>query len=111
MLIISIASVIFFNSCASTTTIHSYPEDAKIYLNDSFVGYTPFILKDTKILGTTTEVTLKKEGYETLYIDITKDERLHVGALIGGLFVWVPFLWLMQYEKQYNFELTEAGTD
>lgn len=100
-----LAVLLFMASCSSTTLISSYPSGAKIYINDEFVGVTPYKYKDTKIVGSRNYVTLKKEGYEELQTSFSRTEELSVGALIGGLFVTIPFLWIMQYKDTHNYEL------
>ena len=71
----------------------------------------PFIdkAKDTLYcakLGSTTRITLKKEGCEDQSHILNRNEEFQVGACIGGAFVLVPFLWIMGYkaEHQYAFE-------
>ena len=96
---------IFLASCASSTMITSYPPDAKVYLNGESVGRTPYRMKDTKIVGSCTDVVLKKEGYKDFYTSICRDEQVDVGAVIGGIFFLVPFLWTMKYKPVHNYEL------
>ena len=93
-----LASAILFASCASTTLIQSNPSDAKLYLNGEYVGKTPYAHRDTKIVGSTTFIKLEKEGYNPLNASFSRGEELDVGALIGGIFVLVPFLWIMKYK-------------
>jgi len=100
------AIIVFFGSCVSTTTIVSEPPGAKVYLNGMNVGKTPYRHSDTKIVGSTTSVRLELEGYEPLNTSFSRDEAVDVGAIIGGLFVWVPFLWTMKYDPVHNYELT-----
>jgi len=99
------AALILFSSCASTTLIQSEPNGGDLYLNGLKVGKTPYTHSDTKIVGATTTIKIKKEGYEELNTIMARDEKLHVGALIGGLFVLVPFLWIMGYENSRLYEL------
>jgi TRAP-type mannitol/chloroaromatic compound transport system permease small subunit len=49
-------------------------------------------------------VTLKKEGYKDSN-GLIRREKLSVPALIGGIFLIVPFVWIMEYPSQYNFEM------
>jgi hypothetical protein len=49
-------------------------------------------------------VTLKKEGYKDFNGTI-KREQLSVGALIGGIFLLIPLIWILEYPPQYNFEM------
>lgn len=105
----TIASVLLLSfvmiSCSSTTMITSEPPGAKLYINGMSVGNTPYTHSDTRIVGSMLMIKLEKEGYEPLNTFITRDERVDVGAVIGGLFLLVPFLWTMQYNPQHNYEL------
>jgi hypothetical protein len=107
---IALSALILLESCASSTVIQSNPSGAKLYLNSSYVGTTPFKHTDTKIVGTTTFVRLEKEGYESLNTSFSRNEQADVGAIIGGVFVLFPFLWTMKYDPSRTFELTAAGT-
>jgi hypothetical protein len=100
-----LAASVLFSSCASTTMIQSIPSDAKLYINGEPMGTTPYPYTDTKIVGSTNDVKLEKEGYEPLYTFFSRDEEVDVGAIIGGLFVWVPFLWIMKYKPIHTYEL------
>lgn len=108
-----LASAILFTSCASTTMIHSTPAGAKLYLDGENVGTTPYKHSDTKILGSTTMIKLQKEGYEDLNTSFSRNEKADVGAIIGGVFVLVPFLWTMKYKPSHTYEmipLANTGT-
>lgn len=98
-----------FSGCASTTIIQSVPEGAKVYVDGMMVGNTPYTLRDTKITGASTSIRLEAEGYESVNTYIYKDEEVNVGAIIGGVFFWVPFLWIMQYRPAYMFEMLPAS--
>jgi len=103
---IILAGTILLSSCASTTMILSTPSGAKVYLNGEHVGKTPYSHTDTKIVGSTTTVRLEKEGYETYNTSFSRDEEADVGAIIGGIFVLVPFLWTMKYKPIHSYELS-----
>ena len=105
MISLVLAGSVLLTSCANTTMIQSNPSGAKVYLNDEPVGTTPYPHQDTKIIGTTTTVKLEKSGYEPLHSSFTKDEEVHVGAFIGGLFVLFPFLWAMKYKPTHTYDL------
>lgn len=100
------AGSILISSCASTTLIQSTPSGAKVYLNGEPVGTTPYSHRDTKIVGTTTSVKLEKDGYESLNSSFSRDEEVDVGAVVGGFFVWIPFLWTMKYKPTHSYDLT-----
>lgn len=107
-LLLLLTGTTLLSSCASTTMIQSSPAGAKVYLNDEAVGVTPYRHTDTEIVGSTTTVRLEKEGYQTLTTSFSRDEEVDVGAIVGGLFVMVPFLWTMKYKPVHSYELVPA---
>jgi hypothetical protein len=100
-----LACSIFLTNCVSTTMIQSVPSNAKVYIDGQAVGTTPYAYSDTKIVGSTTMVKLEKEGYEQLNVMFSRSEQADVGAIIGGVFVLVPFLWTMKYNPVHEYEL------
>ncbi len=102
---------ILLSSCASSTMIYSGPEDAKIYIDGEPVGKTPYLHTDTKIIGSTTTVKLEKEGYQPFYTTFSRNEQADAGAIIGGLFVWIPFLWTMKYKPTRTYEMIPISAD
>lgn len=109
MISVLLAGSILFSGCASTTTILSNPSGARVFLNGESVGTTPHTHTDTKIVGSTTSVRLEKEGYETFNTSFSRNEVADVGAIIGGLFVWVPFLWTMKYKDSRTYDLIPSS--
>ena len=101
---------VFLTSCSSKTLIQSSPSGADVYVNNQKKGQTPYKYKDTKIVGSITDITIKKEGYEDLNTTLVRDERVDVGAVIGGIFLLVPFLWTMQYDKDHFYELSQGNS-
>jgi hypothetical protein len=100
-----IAITVFTQSCSSTTVIQSEPPGARLFINGEFMGSTPYTLTDTKVAGTTNWVRLEMEGYETLYTSFSRTERVEVGAIVAGFFVWVPFAWGLKYKPFRTFML------
>ena len=97
--------IILMSGCSSTTLIQSVPNGAKLYLDGESVGTTPYSLRDTKITGSSTIIKLIMDDYEPLIATITKDEEINAGAVIGGVFFLIPFLWTMEYKPVHNYEL------
>lgn len=106
-----LAVTVLFGSCSSSTLIQSNPSGAKVYMNEEYMGVTPLSYSDTKIVGSTTSLRIEKEGFEPLYTYLTRNEEVDAGAIIGGLLVWVPFLWTMKYKPVHNYELRPIKTD
>ena len=100
---------ILLASCSSTTLVQSTPSGAKVYINGEAVGTTPYTYSDTKIVGSTNHVRLTMEGYEDLYTYFSRNEEADAGAIVGGIFVLVPFLWTMKYKPTHTYELTSTN--
>jgi len=97
----------FLLGCASTTLIKSNPPGAKLQVDGQSLGETPHFYSDKTAAGTVKTVTLRKEDYKDFNGTI-KREKLSVPALIGGIFLIVPFVWILEYPSQYNFEMEKA---
>ena len=97
-----------FAGCASSTLIQSQPPGARVYVNGIVMGNTPYTMTDTKIVGSTTAVRLEYPGYQTLDASITRNEELDGLALVGGIFLLVPFLWIMKYQPAHVYQLQPA---
>jgi len=106
---IIVAAAVLLSGCASTTLIRSNPSGADVYVNSQKKGTTPYSYSDTKIVGSSTNITLKKEGYQDFNVTLVRNEKADVGAIIGGCFFLVPFLWTMKYDTAHNYEMTAAA--
>lgn len=104
------AVLILFSSCASSTVFRTSPGSAKVYVDGQYLGTTPVTYSDTKIVGSTTSVRIEKEGYRTINTTLNRSEQVDVGAVVGGLFFWIPFLWTMKYNAEHNYEMEPAGS-
>ncbi len=91
--------------CASSTVIQSQPTGAKVYLDGMVGGTTPFTMSDTKMVGSSTQVRIEYPGYQPLNTVISRNEEFDVMACIGGVFLLVPFLWVMKYKPVHQYEL------
>ena len=96
--------LLFLLRCASTTLIKSNPPGAKLQVDGQVVGETPHFYTDGAAAGTVKTVTLKKEGYKD-FNGLIRREKLSVPALIGGIFLIVPFVWILEYPSRYSFEM------
>jgi hypothetical protein len=97
--------VSFVAGCASTTVIHSTPEGAKLYLNNVYVGTTPYSHKDRNFSCTHLSLRLELDGYQPSEPTICRDEKPDAGAIVGGIFLEIPFLWTMGYQPQHIYRL------
>jgi hypothetical protein len=101
--------VAIMSGCSSTTLIQSIPSGAKIYVDGEPVGKTPYKITDTKITGASTSIKLELDDHEPLLTYLTKDEEVNVGAIVGGVFFVIPFLWTMQYKPVHTYELQKIN--
>ena len=101
------------SSCVSKTVIASEPSGAKVYIDDEYVGDTPYVYEDTKISGTVTDIRLSKEGYKDSAVFLQRDGKANGGAIAGGVIGtliffpvgWLPFLWVQSYDDKYTYDL------
>jgi hypothetical protein len=99
LLIIALSMIL---GCASTTTINTYPQGAKVKVNGEFIGISPIKWEDHYASWVGIEVVASKDGYQDAKTIISKDN-----FYLGRLF-WVPVLswpWITGYRDQYTIEL------
>lgn len=106
-----LALALLVAGCSSTTLIQSTPGKAKVYLDGTLVGETPYRHTDARIVGSSMTVRLVKDGYDPLMCTITKDEEIDVEAVVGGIFVAVPLLWCMRYQPVHAYELKPESVE
>lgn len=93
-------------ACASSTVINSEPQGAQVVVDGQVRGTTPYTYTDRKTIGSSTRITLKKEGYEEFEALLVRNEEFDAGACAGGVFTLVPFLWVQKYSPERTYELT-----
>ena len=106
---IILSATLLLSSCASSTLIQSDPNGAKVYLGGEYVGTTPYNHSDTKIAGSKTSIRMVKDGYQEFNGVLTRNEKASAGAIIGGIFLLVPFLWTTEYKPMHTYELTPVN--
>lgn len=105
----ALATALAFGACSSTTTFETRPTGAQVWINGMPAGTTPTSMTDSKIIGSSTQVHIEAPGYEPLDVTVSRDERLEPGALIAGIFLLVPLLWVMRYNPVHHYELRPIG--
>ena len=98
---------ILASGCASSTLLSTTPTGADVYIQGQRQGTTPYTYSDRKIVGATTMVTFKKEGYEDYNTTIRKTKKLNVGALLSGMLLIYPWFWLLGYDRAHSYDLEE----
>lgn len=103
--IFCLLTILLHIGCASTTLINSVPEGAKVTIDGEYAGITPYSYTDSKILGSSSIIELKKDGYKTKAVTIQKSDKPKISAIIGGFFLLIPWLWALEYKSSYTYEL------
>ena len=106
---VTLALSLALAGCSSTTMIRSNVPGAQVFLDGQYVGNTPYAMTDTKIVGSSTQVRIVAPGYAPTTATITRNEQFSVGACIGGVFLLVPFLWIMEYKPDHLYQLTPGN--
>ena len=107
--ILCVAAAGLVAGCASSTVIQTQPPGAQVLMNGVVVGNTPYTMTDTKIVGSTTMMRLQYPGYQPADVMISRNEQVDVLALIGGVLLLVPFLWVMGYQPMHMYQLQPLG--
>jgi hypothetical protein len=89
--------------CTSSTMIRASDPSASIFVDGDYRGKGSVSHRDTKTVGATTEVRIEKTGCAAKEFSFRRNEELDVGATIGGLFLLVPFLWVMKYKPSHSY--------
>ena len=100
-----LACTVLLSSCISSTLIESIPNGATLYMDGERVGETPYLHRDTKIVGTSTEIRMEMQGYKTFRTSLQRNEEADAGAIVAGVFTIIPFLWTMKYKPTHTYEL------
>jgi hypothetical protein len=97
---------LILSSCVSSTIINTVPSKAKVFIDNEYKGETPLKYSDNKISWSQTEVRIEKEGYETFSTFFKRNEQVNSGAIVAGVFLFWPYLWVMEYnpERTYNLK-------
>ena len=99
------------SGCTSSTMIQTDPSNAEVYVNSEYIGESPVKYSDSKVAFSTNYLKIKKEGYETLTTDFSRDENINILAGCAGFFVLVPWLWLMDYKDSRLYKLEDEDDD
>jgi hypothetical protein len=102
------AASLVATACSSSTVIRSNPPGAKVFIDGEMVGVTPYEMSDTKIVGSSTHIRLEYPGLQPTQASIKRSEEFDVVACIGGVFLLVPFLWIMGYKADHTYDLTAS---
>ena len=105
----SVAAAIALTACSSSTSIRVSDPEARIYINDEYVGTGRGHYSDRKPAFTIQEVTLRKDGCEPQNYRFRRNERPDIGAIVGAYYLVVPIFWATQYKQRHAYEFVCEG--
>ncbi len=97
-------ALLFLANCSSSTVIHSEPMGASVFIENHFVGYTPYEYTDRAISFTSRKVRLEKNGFESVEFNLDRNEKHEIGNYLGGIFLF-PLLWAKGYNPSRSYNL------
>ncbi len=97
-------SLLFISACSSSTLITSSDPDARIYVNGEYIGVGEATYTDKKVAFSKQKVTIQKPGCEPVHHSFVRNEKPDGGAIVGGILVGVPFLWVTEYKNRHTYE-------
>ena len=93
-----ILSLVFLTNCASTTIIRTQTEGTEIFVDDNYLGEKSAVYTDRKIAFRSSDLRIEKKGCKTQTYTLTKSDQIDYLALVGGILMIVPTLWIMKYD-------------
>lgn len=97
-------ALLLVSACSSTTLISSSDPDARIYVNGEYIGVGQATYTDKKVAFSNNDVTFRKPGCDPASYSFRRNEKPDGGAIVGGILVAIPFLWVTEYKKEHNYE-------
>lgn len=93
------------------TIIDTEPSGAHLYLNERYVGETPYRHVDDDIIFTENFVRLELDGYEPLVTSFSRDEDIETGAALAGFLLFLPWLWVFKYDESHIYTLEPVNPE
>ncbi|MBN32251.1 MAG: hypothetical protein CL845_09750 [Crocinitomicaceae bacterium] len=106
----SLILLIVLPSCSSSILISSYPSEADVFTNGTFVGKTPIRHWDNEPSGSMLDVRMKKDGYEDLTVEIEKKGRVNLRALMCW-WMLIPLGWMEKYPAGFYGHLQPVSKE
>ncbi|PCI82127.1 MAG: PEGA domain-containing protein [SAR86 cluster bacterium] len=91
-------------ACSSSTVIRSSDPESRIYVNGEYMGTGRAVYTDQKVAFSKNDVEIRKDGCVAENYSFRRSEEADVGAIIGGIFLTVPFLWVTEYKPHHGYD-------
>ena len=101
---ILILIVLLTTACTSSTVIRSSDPNSRIYVNGEYKGTGRAYYSDQKVAFSRNEVEIRKEGCRPEYHSFRRNEGADLGAIVGGIFFTIPYLWVTDYKRSHVYD-------
>jgi len=91
-------------ACSSSTVIRSSDPESRIYVNGEYMGTGHAVYTDQKVAFSKNDVEIRKDGCAAENYSFRRSEEADVGAIVGGLLLTVPFLWVTEYKPHHGYD-------
>ena len=99
-----ICCLFILSSCSTFVEINSEPENAKVTINDIYIGETPVTVVLSNLVTKEYYLTLSKNGYRSVVKQLEKAPK--IGPILAGIFFTpIPLLWCYGPKNYYKFQL------
>jgi hypothetical protein len=92
------------SGCTSATVIRTTDPHAKIFVDSEYKGTGSVTHADQKVIGSATHVKIERTGCQSESFIFSRNEEFDAGACVGGVFLLVPFLWVMKYKPEHVYD-------
>lgn len=104
MRVLILLAAMLASACTSSTVIRSSDPNSRIYVNGEYMGTGEAYYSDEKVAFSRNKVEIRKDGCRTDYHSFRRNEEADLGAIVGGIFLTVPFLWVTEYKSHRAYE-------
>ena len=115
MRILIVLAALLASACTSSTVIRSSDPDSRIYVNGEYMGTGEAYYSDEEVAFSRNKVEIRKAGCRSEYHSFRRNEEADIGAIVGGIILTVPFLWVTEYKPyrsyEYDCQMAAASSD
>lgn len=105
--IIAFSLILTITGCSTMVSFNTSPEGADVYLDDDYLGKTPFTKKISNFVFKSKKIRVEKEGYTSKTQDVKKEVKILPLAFCW--FYFIPLLWVKGPTPKQYIELEDIN--